>query len=210
MKRLLLPLLLMIFILTFSITLTLNFRPLYYHDIQALKIEQTSGFSKKVIYKNYNELIDYNSIFHRKPLNLTMKMSKKGRIHFEEVKKIFSVLQILMFISLIGSLYLGSRHFQRKDYTFLKTASIITPAFPLISGMIIAANWNKAFILFHKILFHNDYWIFDEYFDPVIKILPDTFFFHCALMIIFLIILGSSLCFAIYKFCSSFRHKSML
>ena len=27
--------------------ITLNFRPLYYHDISSLKIEENSGFSKK-------------------------------------------------------------------------------------------------------------------------------------------------------------------
>lgn len=210
MKRFVLPFLLMIFIITSSVTLTLNFRPLYYHDIEALKIEQTSGFSKKVIYKNYNELIDYNSIFHQKPLKLTMRMSEQGRIHFKEVKRIFSVLQFFMILSFIGSLYLGYQQFKRKDYTFFKTTSIITIVFPLITGGIIAMNWGKAFILFHKILFRNDYWLFDEYFDPVIKILPDAFFLHCALLIIFLIMLGSFLCFVFYKFCSSFRHKFMI
>ncbi len=210
MKRWLLPLLFMIFILTSSITLTLNFRPLYYHDIQRLKIEQTSGFSKKVICENYNELIDYNSVFHRKPLKLTMKMSEEGRIHFEEVKRIFSFLQIFMMISLLGSIYLGRQQLKRKNYAFLKTTSILTLLFPLAAGAVIAASWDKAFVLFHKLLFRNDYWIFDEYFDPIIKILPDEFFLHCAFMIIFLIVLESFLCFTFYKFCSSFRHKSML
>lgn len=61
--------------------------------------------------------------------------------------------------------------------------------------------------MFHKIMFRNDYWLFDEALDPVIKILPDAFFFHCAVMIILLILFGSLLC---ILFRSFFRHKFML
>lgn len=39
-----------------------------------------------------------------------------------------------------------------------------------------AVNWEAVFIMFHKIMFRNDYWLFDEALDPVITILPDTFF----------------------------------
>lgn len=53
MKQIIAAIFLTIFILTFSVVFTLNFRPLYYHDITTLKIEHTSGFSKKQILENY-------------------------------------------------------------------------------------------------------------------------------------------------------------
>jgi integral membrane protein (TIGR01906 family) len=56
-------------------------------------------------------------------------------------------------------------------------------------------------------MFRNDYWIFDEATDPVIMILPDAFFLHCAVMIILLILIGSLLC---MRFRSFFRHRFML
>ena len=62
MKNILISLCLALFIISASVTITLNFRPLYYHDISSLKIEETSGFSKKVIRENYDALIDYNQI----------------------------------------------------------------------------------------------------------------------------------------------------
>ena len=51
MKNIMTSLCLALFIISASVTITLNFRPLYYHDISALKIEETSGFSKNIIKK---------------------------------------------------------------------------------------------------------------------------------------------------------------
>ena len=56
MKNILISLCLALFIISASVTITLNFRPLYYHDISSLKIEETSGFSKKVIRENNDAL----------------------------------------------------------------------------------------------------------------------------------------------------------
>ena len=207
MKNIMTSLCLALFILSASVTITLNFRPLYYHDISALKIEETSGFSKKTIKKNYDELIDYNQFFHSGKLKLTMPMSKEGRIHFEEVKRIFDAIEIICIITLILSCCLVTGQLRKHDLRFLKPASIITILLPSIVGVLTAVNWEAAFIMFHKIMFRNDYWLFDEALDPVIKILPDAFFFHCAVRIILLILFGSLLC---ILFRSFFRHKFML
>ena len=83
---------------------------------------------------------------------------------------------------------------------FLRSASIITVLLPVIVGILCAFNWDAAFTLFHEIMFRNDYWIFDEATDPVIMILPDAFFFHCAVMIILLILIGSLLCMGFRSF----------
>lgn len=207
MKNIMTSLCLALFIISASVTITLNFRPLYYHDISALKIEETSGFSKKTIKKNYDELIDYNQFFHSGKLKLTMPMSKEGRIHFEEVKRIFDAIEIICIITLILSCCLVTGQLRKHDLRFLKSASAIMILLPSIVGILTAVNWEAAFIMFHKIMFRNDYWLFDEALDPVIKILPDAFFFHCAVMIILLILFGSLLC---ILFRSFFRHKFML
>ena len=47
-------------------------------------------------------------------------------------------------------------------------------------------------------MFSNDYWLFDERTDPVINILPDEFFLHCALLIILLILAASLIMGLIY------------
>ena len=198
MKRFVLPILITLFIISASAVFTLNFRPLYYHDISSLNIEETSGYSENVIRENYDALIDYNSVFHRGSLDLSLPMSREGRIHFQDVKRIFDVLQILCVLSLIGSLIMGIRAWKQGYRGFLKSAAVLSVFLPVIAGMLIAFNWDNAFILFHELMFSNDYWLFDERTDPVINILPDEFFLHCALLIILLILSASLIMGLIY------------
>ena len=207
MKNILTSICLALFIISASVTITLNFRPLYYHDISALKIEETSGFSKNIIKKNYDSLIDYNQFFYSGKLKLTMPMSREGRIHFAEVKQIFASIEIIGIITFILSVFLIKKQIVSRNFEFLKLSSLITVLLPTIAGILTAVNWEAAFIMFHKLMFRNDYWLFDEVLDPVITILPDTFFLHCAVMIILLIFCGSLLCIAFRSF---FHHKFML
>ncbi len=82
MKNILISLCLALFIISASVTITLNFRPLYYHDISSLKIEETSGFSKKVIRENYDALIDYNQFFYSGKLKTDLTYVKRGQDSF--------------------------------------------------------------------------------------------------------------------------------
>lgn len=192
-------LVLFLFILSFSVAFTLGFRPLYYMDIELLKIEERSGIPKEEIKQNYDVLIDYNSMFTDEELEFpTLAMSETGKIHFEEVKVIFVMFQKMALVTaVLGlALILLQRRGGRKRY--LKYTGMLTVLIPAVLGAAMAVNWDKAFVIFHKIAFDNDYWIFDAKTDPVITILPDTFFLHCAAMILGLVIAGSILCFALY------------
>ena len=51
---------------------------------------------------------------------------------------------------------------------------------------------------FHKLFFDNDDWIFNPRTDPVIKILPDEFFMHCAIAIIAIVLLAGGICFGVW------------
>ena len=150
MKNILISLCLALFIISASVTITLNFRPLYYHDISSLQIEETSGFSKKVIRENYDALIDYNQFFYSGKLKLTLPMSREGKIHFEEVKRIFVGIEYLCVITLILSCFLIKRKIRSRNIDFLRSASIITVLLPVIVGILCAFNWDAAFTLFHE------------------------------------------------------------
>ena len=51
-------------------------------------------------------------------------------------------------------------------------------------------DFSKAFTVFHKIFFNNDYWIFDERTDPIIKVLPEEVFKLYALIILLFIFIA--------------------
>ena len=134
-------------------------------------------------------------------------MSREGRIHCAEVKRIFVVIEIMCILTLILSALLIYHQLQQHHVEFFKITSILSLLLPALCGILTFRNWDVAFDLFHKIMFHNDYWIFDEVTDPVITILPDAFFLHCAIMIFLLILLGSLLCMAFRSF---FHRRFML
>ena len=187
-------------IISLSVVFTLAFRPLYYHDIHALNFPERTGYSEEMIRENYDVLIDYNLSFGEAPMEFpSLAMSEPGRIHFEEVKDIFNLFKYMA----IGGTLLGAvciwMFGRRKEYLYLKLTSILAVALPVVIGLFVAVNWDWAFVTFHHIACDNDYWIFDPATDPVINILPDTFFLHCALLILGGVVLGSVVCGAAYR-----------
>lgn len=199
---------LVLFIVSASVTFTLAFRPLYYFDIHFLHIAEESGYPKEEIRANYDALIDYNLSPSVRELKFpTLAMSEPGRIHFAEVKVIFRFfirLAIVSFLTGAVGIVWSSR---RREYGYLKIAGFLIPFILVSAGGLIAANWERAFVLFHEVVFQNDYWIFDPATDPVITILPDTFFFHCAVMILAGIAVGWMLCILFWKRNAKHRRK---
>ncbi len=197
--QLLLGLVLMLLILSVSVVATLNFRPLYYWEMERMDLAETSGLTEEQIRRNYDVLIDYNNLWGPDTLEFPdLPMSEGGRVHFEEVKRVFLVFEYLIPVSLVLAAA-GILYFRRRgQFRYLKYGALLTVLVPLAAGLAIAANWDRAFVLFHQVVFRNDLWIFDPAEDPVITILPDTFFLHCAVMIVALALLGSILCGLLY------------
>ncbi len=183
-----------------SVTITLNFRPLYYLDMKLLHISDTSGYADDIIRKNYDVLIDYNNIWYTGALNFPdFAMSESGRIHFEEVKKIFGIFEYGAFLLLPISIVLIVFAMKKHIGSVFKAAGIFSIGIPAALGVLIAVNWEWMFVTFHKMVFQNDYWLFDPYTDPIILILPDEFFMHCAALILLLVVAGSIAFFATWK-----------
>ena len=72
-------------------------------------------------------------------------------------------------------------------------------AVPVILAVLTAISWDTFFVKFHQLVFRNDFWIFDWRTDPVILILPDTFFLHCAVLIFSLVFFFSIVMLLLYK-----------
>lgn len=189
-----------LFIIASAVKFTLMFKPLYYFDIQYLNIVDHSNFSKDEIVKNYDYVIDYLLSSKEQDFKLpSIPYSKYGQIHFKDVKRIFTSIDILLIetglISAIG-LLITLKH---KKIDFLKQTSSILIILPIVLLTAFMINFDAAFTIFHKIFFRNDYWIFDPDLDPIIKILPQEFFFHSALLIVIVIILSIIILRLLYK-----------
>lgn len=187
-------------IITGIIQLSVRFKEIYYLDIDYLKIDKLSGISKEEIRLNYDYLIQYNLRKENTDFKMpTITSSEQGKIHFEEVRDIFQntikIFKLSLLISIIG-LYINIKN---KNYIFLKSTSKLLIYIPGILLIPLVINFDGSFVLFHKIMFNNDYWIFDPNLDPVIEILPDVFFLHMGVIILILIILSSIFCNLLYK-----------
>lgn len=190
-----LALVLTLAIIGISVVGTLSFRTLYYHDMETLEIAKYSGYSEAEIRENYDVLIDYNMAWKDGDLSFpTLPMSENGKIHFEEVKEIFDIFKYLaVFGGILGmaGIVLMTR---KKEYRYLKMTAIVSCSLPVVLGILVALFWDEVFVIFHELFFNNDYWIFDYRTDPIILLLPDEFFMHCALLIFGGVLFGAAVC----------------
>ena len=187
-------------IILFAIEFTLVFKPLYYMDISALNIEAQANMSRDEIVKNYDYLINYTMESKDEQFKLpTLKSSVGASEHFYEVKKLVTMLNRVLFISVIISLA-GFIYLQKKKFhKFYKWASIGLISFCIVLGLAFSINFDNAFVIFHKIFFRNSLWLFDPNTDPIITMLPENFFMHCGIMIGAIIFIISGLMYLKYR-----------
>ena len=122
-----------------------------------------------------------------------------GKIHFEEVRDIFQNVKILTIITGIISIIGAIIQIRKKEFKFLRNSSILIIVMPVLLAIPIAINFNACFIMFHKIMFSNDYWIFNPEIDPVINMLPETFFMHMGVAILAIMLICSIVLQLIYR-----------
>ncbi|HDR7786269.1 TIGR01906 family membrane protein [Bacillus cereus] len=174
---------------------------LYYFEIDFLNIPDLAAMTKDDIKRNYDVLITYLSPFYDGALHLpTLDMSTNGRVHFVDVKNILVKIQYVMYATIIIAIVGGMYLLKKKNEKFLLHGSILTIIFPIALMLPIAINFEKSFVIFHKLLFSNDYWVFDPEKDPIILMLPEEFFMHAACAILLFILCGSIICYSLYKY----------
>lgn len=196
-----------LFLLSFSVILTLRMDFTYRFTSptqEEMSLASSYGYnlSKETMNENYKNLINY--MFSNMESKLEFKdlpMSDKGRIHFFEVKVIFQSFMKLMAITLVISSILSIYLIRKKSFKFLKYSSILTATIPLLLSIPAIIDFNKIFVLFHKIAFSNDYWIFDPSYDPIILYLPESLFMINTFIILSLLILFILLTSLLYKKC---------
>ena len=201
--NILLAMILTLFIFSLAVVLVLNFKWLYYIDITLLGLERRSGMDAASIRANYDALIQYNQFWFKGDLQFpSLIMSATGRIHFEEVKRIFVAVQYLCLASFVCCVIGMIRKRIKHQYGYLRIAGVLALAIPVALGVLGALDWERFFVTFHHIFFRNNFWLFDSKTDPVILILPQEYFMHCGIAILLCILIGSLLCFFIFR-----RHK---
>lgn len=183
-----------LFTLGISVLFTLNLNIIYKYCVDKFNLNYISNLSKDKIILDYKNLINYlQNPFKNKLVFDNFIMSKNGEIHFFEVKRIFlSIYLILIIIFLVALIYIIITKKNNKKiniYLNLNYGANTLITFIAIIAFSMYLDFSKAFVVFHKIFFKNDYWIFDESLDPIIKVLPEEVFMIYAKVIVFIILL---------------------
>lgn len=189
-----------VFILSLSFQLTIDFKPLFVHDTALYASDEVTGLTNSIILKNYSELMSYLK-GHTPNLQLSnFTFSPGGETHFKEVRNLFRlnlVLLISSFIILIPCYVISIK----TNNTFsILYSSISVIVFTLLLSIFLVFFFNTAFVIFHKLFFNNSFWLLDPRTDPIINIFPENFFLHCGVFIILSCIFLSSSFLVSYKY----------
>ncbi|MGL5615363.1 MAG: TIGR01906 family membrane protein [Sarcina sp.] len=147
------------------------------------------NLTPKEIFFDYSAIINYLQNPFSKELSFeNFTISNFGQIHFFEVKRIFFFITvfIVIFSLILIYIYIKKRDFLKSSISKINYVSIFILSTLLIA---FAVDFNWVFTLFHKILFNNDYWIFNSVTDSIINVLPESFFMINAIIILFILFL---------------------
>lgn len=189
LKRNLLTVVLVLFIVTVAITFTINARWLYQWDINYLNILNNVDVNRRELLLNYDELMRYLNLFWVNPLVMPdFPTSDMGAFHFFEVKKLFQLNYLVLAMTSIPSVWFILTMIKEKTMWLLirPFTYILTGIGVILFGMLVA--FDAFFVLFHSVFFNNDAWIFDPYTDPIILALPQDYFLHCFILFFVLLV----------------------
>ncbi|SEQ53959.1 integral membrane protein TIGR01906 [Ignavigranum ruoffiae] len=180
-----------IFSLSGSVLMTLLTSPwLYRPFITWFQLEQLTGLSYHQIALTYDEIIIFLLNPQQKSFSLSyFASSAQGAQHFVDVKFLIFLLIVIFMISAGGLIYFLQRKRKRRLKRQIETYFYFSMALPIFLLLAMIFAFDRFFILFHQVLFANDYWLFNPATDPVIQILPQEFFF----VVFFVAILGYEL-----------------
>ncbi|EGZ30915.1 TIGR01906 family membrane protein [Malacoplasma iowae] len=183
---------LFLFLLSFSIAMPVLNRWFYFVQIKTLNISEISGYSYNDIVYSYNKLLDYLT-FPWAGFDLgVFKYSQEGKEHFQDTKVLFMIDLSILIVTSIICLVFVIVNWRIKNKFLVKVlnksigflVSIISLILILLIVFLVSLDFEKAFIIFHKIFFKGkDNWVFDPTVDPIIKILPEQFFLNSFIFI---------------------------
>mgnify|MGYP003746328837 FL=1 len=185
-----------IFIITFSVSIPILFRPFYYFHIDILDLTNKTGLDYQTIKNAYDEMMNFCLGLTNTFSTGTLKYSTEGMSHFIDVKNLFILnLTLLLFSTL--NIIIIPRFLKKRNITPYRfnghknsyyAATILLIIF-IIIVLFTLPNFSRTFTIFHQIFFPGKTnWLFDPRYDEIIVILPEIFFMNCAILIVSIII----------------------
>lgn len=173
-------------ILSAAILLTIYLAWLFYpSEIQVLNLEKIVYMNAADISYNFNILMNYLTNPFQQVLDMpNFSSSADGLHHFQQVKWLFHLTQLIFLVSLPASITFFKNVLAKGFGRLFQKIYLWMALLPLAIGLMGALiGFNAFFTLFHQILFVGDStWLFNPNTDRVIYILPEEFFLHCFIL----------------------------
>ena len=121
--------------------------------------------------------------------------------HMVDVYELFAAGNIIVYtaaiiFALTSLLFvLAKRRRLRTLFRCWRWTAVAVLGFAMLLVAAIAINWHQAFVIFHEILFDNDYWILDARVDLLVNIVPYRFFITLSIVIGGFFLLGLGIIF---------------
>jgi integral membrane protein (TIGR01906 family) len=169
-----------------SLIISLNDETFFNREFSKLNVYSDFQNESLVNAKN-QEIIGY---IQGNVKNLDLQFFNQKEIsHMQDVKNIFFRLKIISIIAiLLVVIILGEMVWKNKLIKNIFRILVAIVSGEILLGAILAAiiflNFEKAFIIFHQLLFSNNNWLLDPTADNLIRMYPQDFFVDITLEII--------------------------
>lgn len=156
---------------------------LYGAYLQLGWIPRIAGLSKAAIYEDFMRIWTYLWQVWRPSLELAhFASSAGGRQHFAEVRTLIIGL-VLLALLLNVLIWRWARQGQFNSWSYWQALKQGQWGLALL-GLGMLLFFDQAFVAFHRLLFDNELWLFDPRLDPVIWILPQSYFLGLTALIL--------------------------
>lgn len=151
--------------------------PLFHALVDRFKLPELTFLSKGTIIYNFDILMQYLLNPFKGTLNMPdFVSSEAGLKHFADVKLLFGLAIVVSLVLLFPAIQFIRTGRYVQFYQGLKICLLVPVLFALVS---IFGGFDSLFIGFHQLFFRDDTWLFDPAKDPVINILPESYFMLC-------------------------------
>ncbi|KRN27488.1 hypothetical protein IV38_GL002142 [Lactobacillus selangorensis] len=154
--------------------------PLFWLNSKLQHLTVIADLKLHVLMHNYHQLLHYLTAPWPVKFSLANFVSSyAGMHHFADVRHLFLLTEIVLVVTGIASFF-----FLRKLKRSHELWRLIRPfewatLVPVILAFLLAMNFDAFFVTFHEILFRNSDWLFNPNTDPIINVLPESFFMQC-------------------------------
>lgn len=184
-KRFFCWLILFFCLLSWTVLLTFSATWLYRLDSHLLGLANQVSLSTQQLMHNYHQMLSYVLFPWVQQLQMSdFPSSFAGAQHFADVKRLVLLSNLVLLFTTPFSVYFLSRLKQKNLLWQLQRPAALMAGVPLIILFALLINFQDFFTVFHQLLFRNQDWLFDPALDPIINVLPATFFLHCFLLAI--------------------------